>query len=87
MIPEFVLANLTPWLIQVLLVATAGALLPLLFPVRHPRSQLAYYHVVLGVCLVLPLIQTWQESITIVAGTSLQLPRAAAPVSGLRTWQ
>ena len=48
MIPGFVFDNLTPWLIQVSLVATAGALLPLLFRIRHPRSQLAYYHVVLG---------------------------------------
>jgi beta-lactamase regulating signal transducer with metallopeptidase domain len=80
MIPEFVLANLSSWFLQVLLVATAGAVLPLLFRIRHPRSQLAYIHAVLGLCLVLPLIQTWQESLAIVAG-SFQEHREVAAVS------
>src|SRR4029434_8927762 len=70
MIPGFVLDNLTPWLIQVLLVATVGALLPLLFRIRHPGSQLAYYHVVLGLCLVLSLIQTWQVCLAVLVSNS-----------------
>jgi beta-lactamase regulating signal transducer with metallopeptidase domain len=81
MIPAFVLENLTTWLIQVSLVATAGALLPMLFRVRHPKSQLAYYHIVLGLCLILPLIQTWEESLVIVAGNSFQPHREVATVS------
>jgi len=81
MIPGFVLDNLTPWLVQVLIVATVGALLPLLFRVRHPRSQLGYYHVVLGLCLILPAIQTWQDSLAIVAGNSFQPHREVATVS------
>jgi len=81
MIPGFVLDNLTPWLIQMLLVAAVGALLPSLFRIRHPRSQLAYYHVVLVLCLVLPLIQTWQESLAIVGGNSFQPHRVIATVS------
>ena len=81
MIPGFVLDNLTPWLVQVLIVASVGALLPLLFRIRHPRSQLAYYHVVLGLCLILPVIQTWQDSLAIVAGNSFQPHREVATVS------
>jgi len=81
MIPGFVLDNLTPWLVQVLIVATVGALLPLLFRIRHPRSQLGYYHVVLGLCLILPAIQTWQDSLAIVAGNSFQPHREVATVS------
>ena len=81
MIPGFVLDNLTPWLIQVLLVGTVGALLPFVFRIRHPRSQLAYCHIVLALCLLLPLIQTWQDSMAIVAGNSFQPPREVATVS------
>lgn len=73
MIPGFVLVNLQPWLVQVLLVATAGALLPLLFRIRHPRSQLAYCHAVLGLCFALPMIQPWQDSIAIVTGYSFNI--------------
>lgn len=68
MIPQLFLTNLTPWWIQSLLLATVGALLPLVFRIRHPRSQLAYYHAVLLVCFALPLIQPWQQSIAIVTG-------------------
>jgi beta-lactamase regulating signal transducer with metallopeptidase domain len=81
MIPAFVLTNLASWFVQVVLVATAGAALPLLLRIRHPRSQLAYIHAVLGLCLLLPLIQTWQESLTIVAGNSFQDHREVAAVS------
>jgi beta-lactamase regulating signal transducer with metallopeptidase domain len=81
MIPGFVLDNLAPWLIQVLFVATAAALLPLLFRIRHPKSQLAYCHIVLALCLILPLIQTWQKSFSIVAGHSFQPPRDVATFS------
>ena len=31
--------------------------------IRHPRSQLAYYHAVLLLCFALPLIQPWQDSL------------------------
>jgi len=81
MIPGVVLDNLTPWLIQVALVAAAGSLLPFLFRVCHPRSLLRYYHTVLGLCLLLPLIQTWQESIAIVVGRSIQPYREGVTIS------
>jgi len=72
MISQLLFSNLTPWLIQSVLVAMAGALLPLLFRVRHPRSQLTYYHAILVLCFVLPLIQSWQEPIAIVTGLPLR---------------
>jgi beta-lactamase regulating signal transducer with metallopeptidase domain len=65
MIPRAVLDNLSPWLIQVLLIAAAGALLPLLFRIRHPQSRLAYCHIVLLLCFFLPLIQPWHDSLVI----------------------
>jgi len=55
--------NLAAWAMQVLLMGSLGALLPLVFRLRHPRTQLAYNHLVLAACLVLPLIQPWHPSI------------------------
>ena len=81
MISQLFLTNLTPWWIQSLLLATVGALLPLVFRIRHPRSQLVYYHAVLFVCFVLPLIQPWQQSIAIVTGLSSHSKSAPAFVS------
>ena len=60
MIPETFYSNLASWAAQVFVIASLGALLPQVFRIRHPRTQLAYGHLVLAVCLVLPLIQPWQ---------------------------
>ena len=55
-------SNLASWFAQVFVMGSFGALLPLLFRIRHPGTQLAYNHLVLAVCLVLPLIQPWRPS-------------------------
>src|SRR4029453_8332203 len=59
------LQNLMAWATQVCVIATLGALLPLLFRLRHPRSQLIYCHVILILALVLPLIQPWDHPVVI----------------------
>jgi len=63
MIPDFLLNNLQSWLMQVFVIGTIGALLPPVFRLRHPQSQLAYCHLFLVVCLVLPVIQPWQHPV------------------------
>jgi beta-lactamase regulating signal transducer with metallopeptidase domain len=55
-------------------VATVGALLPVFLRIRHPRSQLTYYHAILLLCFALPMIQPWQESLAIVAPGAVQVP-------------
>src|ERR1700733_2863763 len=54
--------NLVRWAEQGLVVASVGALLPTIFHLRHPRTQLVYGQVVLAVCLLLPLLQPWRDS-------------------------
>jgi beta-lactamase regulating signal transducer with metallopeptidase domain len=87
-IAGFSLDNLTLWALQAVLVASVGALLPLVLRIRHPRSLLAYYHAVLLLCFALPVIQPWQDSLAVVAPSSLQLPSQAAAVSwgNVITW-
>src|SRR5215510_11783762 len=79
MIPDIILNNLQPWAAQVFVIGSVGALLPLVFRVRHPRSQLAYCHLLLAVCLVLPVIQRWQHPI--VFGSNAESNTAAVVVT------
>jgi hypothetical protein len=63
MIPETILANVQSWVLQVVILGSIGAVLPMIFRIRHPRSQLVYCYVVLGACIVLPLVQPWQHPV------------------------
>jgi hypothetical protein len=60
--------NLISWWIQVTVIAALGTALPMLFRIRHPRTQIAFYHFVLAVCVVLPLIEPWQHPLLIANG-------------------
>src|SRR5262249_34850539 len=68
--------NLVSWLIQASIIALAGTALPLIFRIRHPKSQLAYFHTVLVCSILFPLIQPRQYSLLLTSGgesTSLQV--------------
>lgn len=71
--------NLLAWMIQVSVIALVGVLLPMLFHIRHPKSQLTYYHLVLLLCFVLPLIQPWQHSLLFVSPTVNASAATTAP--------
>lgn len=75
----FSLENLLSWFIQVSLLAFAAAVLPMVLRVRHPKSQLAYYHIILMLCFAVPLVQPWQHPILLVTIDS-QTTAAPAPV-------
>src|SRR5262245_40130963 len=69
------LSNLTAWLVQVGVIATLGAVLPMMFRIRHPRTQLIYCDAVLILALLLPSIQPWHHPVLI---TATKPPAAAA---------
>jgi len=54
--------NLLAWMVQTVLFASVAALLPILFRVRHPKTQLYYCHAALAFCLILPAIEPWRIS-------------------------
>jgi len=60
---EVSLPNLIAWMEQIFVIATLGWLLPVLFRIRHPRTQLAWCHLVLVVCAVLPFAEPWQHPV------------------------
>ncbi len=53
--------NLLAWMAQTILLASTGAVLPVLFRLRHPRTQVVYCHLVLGACLLLPWLEPRQH--------------------------
>jgi hypothetical protein len=57
-------ANLFAWILQSTAIALAGASMPLILRVRHPRTQLIWCHAVLVLCLLLPFIQPWIRTST-----------------------
>jgi hypothetical protein len=74
MIPDTYLHNLLPWVEQVIVLALVGALLPVVFQVRHPRTQLAYCHVVLVTCLLLPFLQPWRHPVVVISENTPAAP-------------
>jgi TonB family protein len=59
MIPSLSFENFLSWFVQVSAVACAGAVLPKVFRIRHPRSHLVYCYALVVACLALPLLQPW----------------------------
>ena len=84
MISEAFLNNLFSWMAQTLVIASLGALLPPVFRIRHPRTQLYYCHCVILLCLALPLIQPRRHEGTNRTPILSNLPDApsAVPISG-----
>jgi TonB family protein len=78
MIDGLSLGNLLAWMLQVLVFASAAAALPLVFRVRHPRTQLAYCHLALIACMLLPWMQRWHHPVIV---TGHESPRQFRPVS------
>src|SRR5262245_11943277 len=70
MISVTIIDNLESWVTQVFLIASLGMLLPFIFRIRHPRSQLVYCHLLLAACVFLPLIQPWQHQQVVVTSPS-----------------
>ena len=84
--------NWLSWTEQVLIVASLASFLPAVLRLRHPQTQLAFYHAVLVLCLLLPLVQPWRHPVLLVENRSLTpaiepatsrpeetLPKATAP--------
>ncbi len=55
--------NLLAWMEQALILALVGSLSIRVLRVRHPRTQLAFCHALLTICLLLPFLQPWRHPI------------------------
>ncbi len=87
------LDNLFSWSSQVFVLALFGAMLPRLLRLRHPASQLAFNHLVLITCLLLPLVQPWHTKSVMFRDSrsalpfTRQLPLVSVPTSQEWNWQ
>lgn len=92
MTADLALNNLLSYFVQVLVLVAAGAVIPWLARVRHPRSQLVYYQALLAVCLLLPAVQPWRQEIIVVKRAAATRPAVTggvplAPVDEFWGWE
>jgi TonB family protein len=72
------LGNLAAWSAQAAALIAAGSMAAWGFRVRAPRIRLAYWQVLLAICLLLPAVEPWRRA----ADSSIEFTTAAArPVS------
>jgi TonB family protein len=65
--PSLAWNNLLTYSLQVGLLVGLLAFVPAIFRLRAPRARLLYWHLLLGACLLLPLIRPWRQQV--IAGT------------------
>jgi TonB family protein len=74
--------NLLAWCIQIAIIIAVTAAMPWLFRLRESRARLWYWHIVLLICLALPLLQPWPKiapGLSDVTVTTGQFHLAATP--------
>ena len=55
--------NLVTYSLQIGLLVGLAAFVPALLRLRLPGAKLAYWHMLLAACLVLPLVRPWQQEV------------------------
>src|SRR5690349_1770386 len=77
-------SNFVTYSLQIGLLVGVAALVPAALRLRAPRARLAYWHILLAACLVLPAVRPWRQQIIVddVAVTSRVIavgPETAPP--------
>ena len=54
-------SNLIAYSLQIGLLVGVAAAAPALLRLRSPRARLAYWHILLAACLLLPLVRPWRQ--------------------------
>ena len=81
--------NLATYCLQVGLLIGLAAFVPTLLRLKMPKAKLAYWHILLAACLLLPLVRPWQREAAAgdVQVTSVVLAvQPAAPASRQIPW-
>ncbi|MGI8988678.1 MAG: TonB family protein [Bryobacteraceae bacterium] len=74
--------NLFPYSAQIAILAMAGAILPRLFRIRLPRAMLVYWQCLLGICVLIPLLETRKAELGGFARFSTTAAAVVSPHSG-----
>ncbi|MCU1238431.1 MAG: TonB family protein [Candidatus Solibacter sp.] len=59
--------NLVAYSLQIGLLVGMAALVPTLFRLKMPHVKLAYWHILLAVCLLLPAVRPWKQEVRTVS--------------------
>jgi TonB family protein len=74
--------NAIAYSLQVGVLVAAAAFVPAVLGLRLPRARLAYWHILLAACLLLPLVRPWrQEVVTANIQTTTTILAVAQPAS------
>ncbi len=74
--------NLATYCLQVGLLIGLAAFVPTLLRLRLPRAKLAYWHILLAACLVLPLVHPWQQEAALADIQATSVILAVQPAAG-----
>ena len=58
-----------------------GLLLPIVLRSRHPKTQLAYCHILLAVCLLAPAVQPWRHPVIVTRDVRLTGADSGGPAA------
>ena len=60
---QLVWDNLVAYSMQIGLLVGLAAFIPVALRLRLPASRLAYWHVLLAACLLLPAVRPWKQAV------------------------
>ena len=82
------LGNLAAWSAQAAILIAAASLTAWAFRLRAPRVRLAWWQIVLALCVLLPAVEPWRAAqvASIALSSSAARPTAAAHASPLLPW-
>ena len=88
MISVLSVGNLLLWVAQVAAIVCAGLAGPKIFRIHHPRSQLVYYYTLLVVCIALPFVQPWHDTLIAEKSDSpiRSVSQTSSPPHAMETW-
>jgi TonB family protein len=78
----WVWSNLVAYSLQIGLLVGVAAAAPALLRLASPKARLAYWHILLGACLMLPLLRSWRPQIVSDAVSVTSTIISTAPAQG-----
>jgi TonB family protein len=81
--PQLVWDNLVAYSMQIGLLVGLAAFIPAALRLRLPASRLAYWHILLAACLLLPAIRPWKQAVVTLSTyvpTAITAPAPPQPV-------
>ncbi len=88
---DLIWSNIASYCLQIGLLIGVAAFIPTVLRLAEPRARLAFWHILLAACLVLPFFAPWRQQsitagVTVAVGHSAPLAAAAPVASRVIPW-